>query len=90
MSDESDRVAAEQSIRLKEDLAKANKELSDIQADYDYNKTLESLDKQWLWYYLGYDFAMLQDTTTPDGYQVGSDGAWIKVGQVVVENIETQ
>lgn len=46
LSDGTDRVAAEQSIRLKEDLAKANKELSDIQADYDYNKTLESLDKQ--------------------------------------------
>lgn len=39
------------------------------------------------WYYLGNDFAMIHDTTTPDGYQVGSDGAWIRDGQVVVENV---
>ncbi len=29
-------------------------------------------------YYLGSDGVMLTDTTTPDGYHVGSDGAWIK------------
>lgn len=28
------------------------------------------------WYYLGTDGVMLKDTTTPDGYQVGADGAW--------------
>ena len=29
-------------------------------------------------YYLGSDGVMLTDTTTPDGYHVGSDGEWIK------------
>ena len=28
-------------------------------------------------YYFGADGYMLSDTTTPDGYQVGADGAWI-------------
>lgn len=32
---------------------------------------------------------VLHDTTTPDGYIVGSDGAWVKDGQVVVENVES-
>lgn len=40
------------------------------------------------YYYLGDDYAMLHDTTTPDGYQVGSDGAWIKDCQVVIEKVE--
>ncbi len=31
-----------------------------------------------LWYYCGTDGAMLSDATTPDGYYVGSDGAWIQ------------
>lgn len=39
------------------------------------------------YYYLGKDWAMLHDTTTPDGYKVGSDGAWIKDGQVVIETV---
>ena len=30
------------------------------------------------WYYCGSDGAMLANTTTPDGYYVGSDGAWIQ------------
>lgn len=30
------------------------------------------------WYYCGTDGAMLANTTTPDGYYVGSDGAWIQ------------
>lgn len=30
------------------------------------------------WYYLGNDGAMFADTITPDGYRVGSDGAWIQ------------
>ncbi|MDR2021932.1 MAG: hypothetical protein LBQ71_01470 [Hungatella sp.] len=47
-------------------------------------------DSNGKWYYLGYNFAMLHDTTTPDGYQVGSDGAWVRDGQVVVENVEMQ
>ena len=28
------------------------------------------------WYYFGDEWAMLHDTTTPDGYYVDSDGAW--------------
>lgn len=39
------------------------------------------------YYYLGNDMVMLHDTTTPGGYTVGSDGAWIKDGQVVVETV---
>lgn len=34
-----------------------------------------------LWYYIGADGYMLTNTTTPDGYQVGSDGAWIQAPQ---------
>ena len=37
------------------------------------------------WYYFDSFSRMLHDTTTPDGYTVGSDGAWVKDGQVVVE-----
>lgn len=29
------------------------------------------------WFYMGADGSMLKNTTTPDGYQVGADGAWI-------------
>lgn len=29
-----------------------------------------------VWYYCGDDGAMYHDTTTPDGYYVGNDGAW--------------
>ena len=36
-------------------------------------------------YYVGSNGAMLTNTTTPDGYQVGSDGAWIQ-GQVQTQN----
>ncbi|MCD7990909.1 MAG: hypothetical protein LUK37_03615 [Clostridia bacterium] len=31
-----------------------------------------------LFYYMGADGYMLTSTTTPDGYQVGADGAWIQ------------
>lgn len=31
-------------------------------------------------YYVGADGAMYTNATTPDGYQVGADGAWIKTG----------
>ena len=31
-------------------------------------------------YYVGTDGAMLVNTTTPDGYRVGADGAWIQDG----------
>lgn len=30
------------------------------------------------WYYMGSDGYMLVSTTTPDGYKVGADGAWIR------------
>ena len=30
------------------------------------------------WYYVGADGVMLTNGMTPDGYQVGSDGAWIR------------
>lgn len=30
------------------------------------------------WFYLGENGAMLRDTVTPDGYTLGSDGAWIQ------------
>ena len=36
-------------------------------------------------YYVGSNGAMLTNTTTPDGYQVGADGAWIQ-GQVQGQN----
>lgn len=39
------------------------------------------------WYYFDENSLMLHDTTTPDGYTVGSDGAWVKDGQVVVETV---
>lgn len=38
------------------------------------------------WYYFGDDWAMMHGTTTPDGCNVGSDGAWVKDGEVVVES----
>ena len=31
-----------------------------------------------IWYYLGQDGVMLTNTTPPDGYKVGADGAWIR------------
>ncbi len=31
-----------------------------------------------VWFYVGADGAMLRNTTTPDGYLVGADGAWIQ------------
>lgn len=30
------------------------------------------------WYYCGDDGAMFTNTTTPDGYKVGNDGAWVE------------
>lgn len=30
------------------------------------------------WYYLNADGTMAKDTVTADGYQVGSDGKWVK------------
>lgn len=39
------------------------------------------------WYYFDEYCYMLHDTTTPDGYTVGPDGAWVKDGQVVIETV---
>lgn len=39
-------------------------------------------------YYVGADGAMLVNTTTPDGYQVGADGSWIKENNVQAEYLE--
>ena len=39
------------------------------------SKWVESSGK---WYYVGANGDMLTNTTTPDGYRVGADGAWIK------------
>ena len=33
------------------------------------------------WYYMGADGYMMINSTTPDGYQVGADGAWIQPTQ---------
>ncbi len=38
-------------------------------------------------YYFGADGYMLHDTTTPDGYKVGSDGAWIEDTQIKQQTI---
>lgn len=39
-------------------------------------------------YYVGSNGAMLTNTTTPDGYQVGADGAWVQ-GQVQNDGVHT-
>ena len=48
-------------------------------------KTWAEIDGKW--YYFNERSEMLHDTTTPDGYTVGPDGAWVKDGQVVVEAV---
>lgn len=40
-------------------------------------------------YYFGSDGYMLHDTTTPDGYKVGSDGAWIEENAPSESSAET-
>lgn len=37
------------------------------------------------WYYFGPNGLMYADTTTPDGYRVGTDGAWIENSQQTAE-----
>lgn len=39
------------------------------------------------WYYFDEYCYMLHDTTTPDGYTVGPEGAWIKDGKIVIEAV---
>ncbi len=46
--------------------------------DYIYILTNTWVKNNTKYYYLGSDGAMLVNCTTPDGYKVGSDGAWIK------------
>lgn len=46
---------------------------------YYFNQDGYMVSNAWVGnYYLGYDGAMLTNTTTPDGYRVGADGAWIQ------------
>lgn len=59
---------------------------------YYFDENGESKQNTWAeinrnWYYFDNFSRMLHDTTTPDGYTVGSDGAWVKDGQVVVETV---
>lgn len=51
---------------------------------YPVNQWQEINGKQ---YYFGADGYMLANTTTPDGYQVGDDGAWIQNGSQSVPTI---
>lgn len=50
---------------------------------YYFGENGKSLHNQWFqdsdgkWYYFDEESIMLHDTTTPDGYYVGSDGAWV-------------
>ena len=46
---------------------------------YYFNESGYMVASMWIGnYYLGENGAMLTNTTTPDGYTVGSDGAWIQ------------
>lgn len=50
---------------------------------YYFDSTGELAKSAWVksgeqWYYVGADGAMLKNTITPDGYQLGADGAWIQ------------
>lgn len=50
---------------------------------YYFDSTGELAKSTWVksgekWFYVGADGAMLKNTTTPDGYQLGADGAWIQ------------
>lgn len=49
---------------------------------YYFHSTGELAKSTWVksgeqWFYVGADGAMLKNTTTSDGYQLGTDGAWI-------------
>lgn len=76
-----------------EDNTKVVKQWRQVNGDWYYFGE-DGISKQSTWYqidskwYYFDDFSrMLHDTTTPDGYTVGTDGAWIKDGQVVVETV---
>ena len=40
------------------------------------------------YYYFGADGYMLHDTTNPDGYKVGSDGAWIEENKTTTTEVK--
>lgn len=62
-------------ICLSSSIYKANQSNEwNMDATYPVNTWKEIDGKQ---YYFGSDGYMLHDTVTPDGYTVGSDGAWI-------------
>lgn len=42
------------------------------------------------WYYMGADGYMLTNTTTPDGYYVNADGAWVVDGVVQTKVVKTE
>ncbi len=49
-----------------------------INGNYYYGENGKIVKNRWVGnYYLGEDGQMLTNTTTPDGYYVGSDGAWV-------------
>ena len=67
-------------------------------AQWKYVNADNSLDKGWHvidgngdgiaeWYYFDEEGWLLTSTTTPDGYTVNENGAWVKDGQVVTEKV---
>ncbi len=42
------------------------------------------------WYYFNQDGYMLSNTVTPDGYRVGTDGAWIQGNSYIYENKKSE
>lgn len=54
---------------------------------YYFNDNGYMIANQWVGnYFVGLDGAMLINTTTPDGYKVGADGAWIQNNNSSAEN----
>lgn len=59
----------------------ANEWLTINQKEYWFDSNTYMAENTWVktgdaWFYVGADGAMLKNTTTPDGYPVGADGAW--------------
>lgn len=57
---------------------------------YYFGEDGKSIQNAWAeidgkWYYFDQWSIMLHDTTTPDGYYVGSDGAWIKGDEAKID-----
>lgn len=60
-----------------------NQWIMDGNSWYYFNETAWMLAGGWhqvggVWYYFDTNGRMLADTTTPDGYHVGADGAWVQ------------